>query len=1055
MQPISNSSNGGSNIPNKCVETRSKCVIWDGPDIDCLGVQLCKGQSIEVIVYHTAKTLCEVLEKLNISPEVDLACITPGAPPNPTTPNQLFQLIIDRLCELNQDVINLQNTGSVDIYVPLPDCDEIIAGCPANVTTWYTDANGNVVTSLLLISADGQTSPAVEYLATLICDLLCRMTTAETQIQDLRDDVDNLINQIAGALPSVEVPACINGVTDPQPIVDPNDPTIGVIPDMATLLCDIKEALVNGDPVSTLTSYNLPSGVDCYTNFSTDTPLGVYPTIAPPPTTMADLGAIANPTTLQEIMTNVWVALCDLRNFAAIVKASCCPVWCDLITLDMAASTPPADGSRNTMRIMLNGTFTNSYGALITASSSVDPPGLGGGPPNTFDGTLPYTITVSDQSGGTVIFNEPDISVLFTLNNFFDATNLVPTLNATDDYDVTITGSIQAPDFSVCNITQTVTVPAVCDNQPLASVSVAFVGFDGVTLSYTLPPSPPWPAGSTTPLEFEIEIYEAPGTLIETGTVPYAIYTPAYLYIYSEDTNILPDPTVCSGGCDNYFSTDAIEPNKTYFVKVRILYNCGPSSAWVTTPNFTTFVPVEITLPASLASECVLGGTFQLLENTGTPVADISANFNDLIPFDSANDVVVTVYAKAGTSFGYELYTPYIVDTLVTTTECPTQAGTRCWGPPSLYKYNPLGGSAASYFQDLINYYPLEGCFDYINCTITAPPLLSYSGVTAFNNIDNTGAPSEKPGNAVAFLNNNPVVPGANLFTIPLTYDATVDPSPIPIQINPVLHPINSGSVPKLFISVVDSTAGSNLINQDLIYFPAASVVNNFSRPVGTPVTVSYSPLVQSWMNAATPGYTAGLPATSWTSIFTNVGVGTVTGVPAFMRISHYKWNGNNYVFVKSIYVTSDWLNAGLPNIGTTGFELSSFGLALRDKITIEHAAGVANNNVNLNYQSTGVPPAPTTSWDDKLTITQDPYSGTIGPFVACDVKSQVSYNQAYSGVAFIGSGCSLWGDVNAYPQKYYSTGGGGPVTNYPIEFVVTGDTTIRWEIEDNGILTC
>lgn len=1040
MQPISNSSNGGSNIPNKCVETRSKCVIWDGPDIDCLGVQLCKGQSIEVIVYHTAKTLCDVLEKLNISP-VDLACITPGAPPNPTTPNQLFQLIIDRLCELNQDVIDLQNTGSVDIYVPLPDCDQIIAGCPANVTTQYTDANGNVVTSLLLISADGQTSPAVEYLATLICDLLCRMTTAETQIQDLRDDVDNLINQIAGALPSVEVPDCINGVTDPQPIVDPNDPTIGVIPDMATLLCDIKEALVNGNPISTLTSYNLPSGVDCYTGFSTDTPLGVYPTIVPPPTTMADLGAIANPTTLQEIMTNVWVALCDLRNFAAIVKASCCPVWCDLITLDMNASTPPADGSRNTMRIILNGTFTNSYGAPIVASSSVGSPGLGGGPPNTFDGTLPYTITVSDQSGGTVIFNQPDISVLFTLNNFFDATNLVPTLNATDDYDITITGSIQAPDFSVCNITQTVTVPAVCDNQPLASVSVAFVGFDGVTLSYTLPPSPPWPAGSTIPLEFEIEIYEAPGTLIETGTVPYAIYTPAYLYIYSEDTNILPDPTVCSGGCDNYFSTDAIEPNKTYFVKVRILYNCGPSSAWVTTPNFTTFVPVEITLPASLASECVLGGTFQLFPDTGTPVGDVSTNFNDLIPFDPANDTIVTVYAKAGTSFGYELYTPYIVDTLITTTECPIQAGTRCWGPPSLYKYNPLGGSAASYFQDLINQYSLEGCFDYINCTITAPPLLSYSGATAFNNIDNTGAPSEKPGNEVAFLNNNPVVPGANLFTIPLTYDPTVDPSPIPIQINPVLHPMNSGSVPKLFVTLVDTTAASDFINQGLIYFPRATAPD---------VTVSYSPLVQAYMNAATPGYTAGLPATSWTSQFPAAGAGICIGVPTFMKISHYKWNGTNYVFVKSIYVTSDWLNASLPNIGTTGFELTSFGLALRDKITISYSPGVSNNNNNILYTAVSAPAAGT-GFTSKLTITQDPYSGTIGPFVACDVKAtqNPNYTEAYNGTPPYGSGCILWGDTAQLPESYYSTGGAGPDINYPIEFVVTGDTNIRWEIRE------
>ena len=43
MQPISGKP-VGSSVPSKCAETRSTCVIWDGPDINCLGVELCKGQ---------------------------------------------------------------------------------------------------------------------------------------------------------------------------------------------------------------------------------------------------------------------------------------------------------------------------------------------------------------------------------------------------------------------------------------------------------------------------------------------------------------------------------------------------------------------------------------------------------------------------------------------------------------------------------------------------------------------------------------------------------------------------------------------------------------------------------------------------------------------------------------------------------------------------------------------------------------------------------------------------------------------------------------------------
>ena len=62
MQPVTGNNSSGV---NKCKETSSKCVVWDGPDINCLGVTLCKGQSIEVIVYNTAKQLCDLLNMLN------------------------------------------------------------------------------------------------------------------------------------------------------------------------------------------------------------------------------------------------------------------------------------------------------------------------------------------------------------------------------------------------------------------------------------------------------------------------------------------------------------------------------------------------------------------------------------------------------------------------------------------------------------------------------------------------------------------------------------------------------------------------------------------------------------------------------------------------------------------------------------------------------------------------------------------------------------------------------------------------------------------------------
>lgn len=675
MQPVTGNNSSGV---NKCKETSSKCVVWDGPDINCLGVTLCKGQSIEVIVYNTAKQLCDLLEMLNVS-TVDLECLQlPAGAQLPQNIIELSQLIINKLCDLNEIVIDLQNTGTTPIYVPLPDCDQIIQNCPANVTTQYTDANGNLVTSLLLIGPDGQTSPAVEYMATLICDLLCRMSTAETEIADLRTDVDNIMNQIAGALPNVYMPDCIDGTAGDKQIVDPTNSTRGAVPDMAILLCEIKEELVNGNPVNTLTSYALDPNVaaNCNTTIAAATPLGVYPLMSPPPLDLGDLGAITNPQTLQEVITNLWVAVCDLRNFAAIVKANCCPPYCNSVVWQMAAGT--IDSSRNTVRIYLNGTLTDYFNNSTTVASTVPSPGFDpAGPPAFYEGNYPYTVTISDQSGNSVTSTFTPIESLFTSGNFIDITNLNTTgtpgfINPLDNYDVTLTAYIVAPDFSVCNQTLTKTIAAVCDNQPFASLSNLYVGFDGVTIQYVLPGGS-WPLSGTIPETIEIEIIDvtsSPPVLVDSGSIDYANYTGNEIYIYSDADNILPNPGSCSGGCVNFFQTDSILPNTTYQIRMRILYNCG-ASTWTVSPSFTTFVPIEITLKGSAADVCVLGGTFTLAP-TGSPV--ISLNFADPINFDPSSDTVVTVFAQAGTQFGYILETPYIVDTQQSIQGCPVQA---------------------------------------------------------------------------------------------------------------------------------------------------------------------------------------------------------------------------------------------------------------------------------------------------------------------------------------------------------------------------------------------
>jgi hypothetical protein len=76
-----------------CSPISSNCVIWGGPDIECIG--LCKGDTITDVTYKLALELCAVMESLNVN-NYDLACLDLSCAPDDF--NSLLQAIIDKLC---------------------------------------------------------------------------------------------------------------------------------------------------------------------------------------------------------------------------------------------------------------------------------------------------------------------------------------------------------------------------------------------------------------------------------------------------------------------------------------------------------------------------------------------------------------------------------------------------------------------------------------------------------------------------------------------------------------------------------------------------------------------------------------------------------------------------------------------------------------------------------------------------------------------------------------------------------------------------------------------
>lgn len=81
---------------SSCTEISSNCVIWNGPDISCIG--LCKGDTVTEVVYELSTKLCEIIGKLDVD-NYDLECLNITTCP-PETFEDLLQTLIEKICEI-------------------------------------------------------------------------------------------------------------------------------------------------------------------------------------------------------------------------------------------------------------------------------------------------------------------------------------------------------------------------------------------------------------------------------------------------------------------------------------------------------------------------------------------------------------------------------------------------------------------------------------------------------------------------------------------------------------------------------------------------------------------------------------------------------------------------------------------------------------------------------------------------------------------------------------------------------------------------------------------
>lgn len=450
-----------------CVSTSSNCVIWQGPDIAC--INLCKGDTVSDVVAKLATELCDVLDYVNIS-LYDLSCLDLAV--QPTTFDELIQLIITRLCNAETAIDNIGSGGTGggssvcpdDCLVNLPLCLRYTNPSTGNLvtTTSLTDfvaLLGNKYCELSILV--GQNTDAIEQVA--------------SDLQDLQVTV-NLLEASSGTLPNVNI-NCITGTN--------STPLVTAVQTIATTLCDLETTVesISGTEVTNAILAQCPG-------------LNTSNSLSGAGTMQQINGWVTNPTTIADSLTNLWLTVCDMRTAVQNVLTNCCTSICNGLSIQMEIGY---NGLSNLIELTFTGNIPSGLTANpATTQLSISQPGFGGQtinvPIQNYINGSPYTFT---PSGGintnatftiTGVFNAQSVedTCPFAVSGIYIPTAECPvltlTFNSTSiDWSFISTSPTTSYQVQILNSTGTTVLAVTPVNPTVGTISGSFPGLSSGT----------------------------------------------------------------------------------------------------------------------------------------------------------------------------------------------------------------------------------------------------------------------------------------------------------------------------------------------------------------------------------------------------------------------------------------------------------------------------------------------------------------------------------------------------------------------------------------------
>lgn len=275
------------NLDNSpCSPMSSNCIIWQGPDIPC--IKLCKGDTISDVVFKLATELCTIMDMLNVN-NYDISCFNLTAC-KPNDFQALIQFIIDQLCSVQNTVNNTPSSTTTTTSGNVPKS--------TTADTLVTVASCFVVGGQTVMSI---TDYAIA-IGNKVCSIVDQISIINAQIFDLQVRVTNIEN---------------------TPIPTPATPSftlscaIGSLPGgsnnfISTILQEFINNVWCGYVTATGSSSDILSAVGSICIADTDLQLTSGTAFSTNPFWIQN----ASYSTLSDAVNNLWVALCDVYNYA-------------------------------------------------------------------------------------------------------------------------------------------------------------------------------------------------------------------------------------------------------------------------------------------------------------------------------------------------------------------------------------------------------------------------------------------------------------------------------------------------------------------------------------------------------------------------------------------------------------------------------------------------------------------------------------------------------------------------------------------------------------------